>query len=204
MKKLFLLLVMLISFTQASLADEPIVPDVFLKSSLDEVVNTLNGDPSILRDPKKMEAYVSERILTQFDIALLSKSIVGEQIWDKASTGDQDSLTSEMNVFFRHMIAKTLSEFDNQTLAYDETTLSGDKERAAITGRVLDKKDETVPFKFRLIKNASTWKIYDVTLGGVDLIFTYKSNFKPILEEGGVAKLAAELHKKNLAVAAIK
>ena len=204
MKKLFLLLVMLISFTQASLADELIAPDVFLKSSLDEVVDTLKGDPSILRAPPKMEAYVSERILTQFDMALLSKSIVGEQIWAKASTEDQDSLTSEMNVFFSHIIAKTLSEFDNQTLTYDETTFSSDKERVAIKGRLLDKKDEAVSFNFRLIKSASTWKIYDLTLGGVDLIFTYRSNFKPILEEGGVAKLAAELRKKNLAVAAIK
>jgi len=205
MKKLFLSIFLLTALIQPSLAaDESTAPNELLKSSLDEVVNTLKNEPDMLRDHAKMEAYVSDKVLSQFDMELLSKSIVGEQIWAKASPEDQSSLTSEMHIFFRHIIAKTLSEYDNQTLAFDETSFSADKERVAVKGRLLDKKDETVAFNFRMVKSASTWKVYDVALGGVDLIYTYKSNFKSTLEEGGVAKLAAELHKKNLAVAAIK
>ena len=49
-----------------------------------------------------------------------------------------------------------------------------------------------MPFSFKLIKVDSEWKIYDVNLGGIDLINTYKSNFKQILATGGVAKLADE------------
>ena len=204
MKKILIPLILLFALAQPTQAEELMSPDDFLKSSLESLVSTLKNDTTLLHDPAKMEAYVSEKVLNQFDMELLSKSIVGEPIWTKASTEDQSNLTAEMNVFFRHIISKTLSEYDNQTLAFDETTFSTDKERVAIKGRILDKKDETVPFNVRLIKSSDTWKIYDVTLGGVDLIYTYKSNFKPTLEEGGVAKLAAELHKKNLAVAALK
>jgi ABC-type transporter MlaC component len=112
-----------------------------------------------------METYVSDKVLSRFNMELLSRSIVGEHLWAKASP---------------------------------------DRERVAIKGRLLDKEDETVAFNFRMVKSANTWKVYDVALEGVDLIYTYKSNFKSTLEEGGVAKLAAELHKKNLALAAIK
>jgi len=205
MKKLLLSIFLLISLTQPSFAaDEAAAPSELLKSSLDEVINTLKNEPDMLRDLARLEAYVSDKVLSQFDMELLSKSIVGDQIWAKASAEDQGSLTSEMHIFFRHLIAKTLSEYDNQTLAFDETSFSADKERVVIKGRLLDKKDETVPFSLRMIKSDNTWKIYDVALGGVDLIYTYRSNFKSTLEEGGVTKLAAELHKKNLAVAAIK
>lgn len=204
MKKLFLCFFVLMSLARPSLAEESVPASDFLKSSLEGVVNTLKSNPEMLSNYEKMEAYVTESILSQFDMSLLSKSIVGEPIWAKASTEEQGNLTGEMTVFFRHIIAKTLSEYDNQTLAFDETTLSSDNERAAIKGRLLDKKDETVAFNFRLIKSASSWKIYDVALGGVDLIYTYRSNFKSTLEEGGVARLTDELHKKNLTVAAIK
>jgi phospholipid transport system substrate-binding protein len=204
MKKLFLCFFLLIAFAQPSFAEEPIPASEFLKSSIDGVVTTLKNDPEMLKNYERMENYVSENILSQFDMTLLSKSIVGEPIWAKASLEEQANLTGEMTVFFRHLIAKTLSEYDNQTLAFDDETQSSDNERAAIKGRLLDKKDETIAFNFRLIKSASGWKIYDVNLGGVDLIYTYRSNFKSTLEAGGVARLAEELHKKNLTVAAIK
>lgn len=204
MKKILVFIFLLFTLTSPSQAEELPAPDDFLKSSLESLMETLKNDSTLLRDNSKMEAYVSEKVLSQFDMELLSRSIVGEPIWAKASREDQSNLTAEISVFFRHLISKTLSEYDNQTLAFDETSFSADKERVVIKGRVLDKKDETVAFNFRLIKNTEAWKIYDVSLGGVDLIYTYKSNFKPTLEEGGVARLAAELHKKNLAVAAIK
>jgi len=203
MKKLFLCF-LLISLTQLSLADESMPASDFLKSSLEGLVSTLKNNPELLSNNEKMETYVTENVLSQFDMTLLSKSIVGEPIWTKASAEEQGNLTAEMSVFFRHLIAKTLSEYDNQTLAFDEATFSSDNERVAIKGRLLDKRDETVAFNFRLIKSTSGWKIYDITLGGVDLIYTYRSNFKSTLEEGGVARLAEELHKKNLTVAAIK
>ena len=204
MKKILVFIFLLFTLTSPSQAEELPPPDDFLKSSLESLMETLKNDSTLLRDNSKMEAYVSEKVLSQFDMELLSRSIVGEPIWAKASREDQSNLTAEISVFFRHLISKTLSEYDNQTLAFDETSFSADKERVVIKGRVLDKKDETLAFNCRLIKNTEAWKIYDVSLGGVDLIYTYKSNFKPTLEEGGVARLAAELHKKNLAVAAIK
>jgi phospholipid transport system substrate-binding protein len=204
MKKILVFIFLLFTLTSPSQAEELPAPDDFLKSSLESLMETLKNDSTLLRDNSKMEAYVSEKVLSQFDMELLSRSIVGEPIWVKASREDQSNLTAEISVFFRHLISKTLSEYDNQTLAFDETSFSADKERVVIKGRVLDKKDETLAFNCRLIKNTEAWKIYDVALGGVDLIYTYKSNFKPTLEEGGVARLAAELHKKNLAVTAIK
>jgi phospholipid transport system substrate-binding protein len=204
MKKILVFICLLFTLVSPSQAEELTNPDIFLKTWLGSLMETLNSDSTLLRDDSKMEVYVSEKVLSQFDMELLSRSIVGEPIWAKASRKDQINLTTEMGLFFRHLISKTLSEYDNQTLAFDETTFSTDKERVAIKGRILDKKDETLAFNCRLIKNSDTWKIYDVTLGGVDLIYTYKSNFKPTLEDGGVARLAAELHKKNLAVASVK
>jgi len=62
-------------------------------------METLKNDTTLLSDNSKMEAYVSEKVLSQFNIELLSRSIVGEPIWAKASKEDQSNLTAEMSVF---------------------------------------------------------------------------------------------------------
>ena len=177
----------------------------FLQNLVDEVITTLKSDPSITHDHLKMETYVTNNILSQFDMTYMSQAIVGEVAWNQSKLSDQTKLINETNQFFMHIIAKTLAEYNGtQTIIFDQLPAMPDSEKVMLTGKLYDPTDETMAFSFKVIKVASEWKIYDVSLGGIDLINTYKSNFKSIVASGGVAKLADELHKKNQAVAAGK
>ena len=205
MKKLFLALLLMISMLNLSYANEDTdSAQAYLKNTLDGIITTLKTNQDLCRDHEKMDSYVVSNILPKFDMETLYKSMVGEPAWSNASSEDKTNLTNELNTFFTHLFSKTLAEYDNQTLSFDETASSADGTKVAVKGKVHDPKDETVPFNFKVVKTADGWKVYNVILGGVDLTFTYRSNFKSIVESGGVAKLASELHSKNQQVAAIK
>lgn len=205
MKKLFLALLLIISMLSFSYANEDTdSAQAYVKNTLDGLITTLKTDQDLRRDQEKMDSYVVSNILPKFDMEILYKSIVGDPAWNNASTEDKIILTNELNTFFTHLFSKTLAEYDNQTLSFDETASSADGTKVAVKGKVHDPKDETVPFNFKVIKTADGWKVYNLTLGGVDLAFTYRSNFKSIVESGGLAKLISELHSKNQQVAAVK
>lgn len=205
MKKLLLILFLVSSYLNPVLASADEVPaDVYLKTSLNEIIDTLKSDHDLLRQHEKMDVYVSNQILPKFDFALTSKAIVGEAAWNAANENEQSNLTNEISLFFKHIFSKTLAEYDSQSLAFDEVSNSATGNAVNVNGRLLDPKDETVAFNSKMVKSPTGWKIYDVALGGVDLILTYKSNFKSIVENGGVVKLTSELHKKNEMVAAGK
>lgn len=204
MKKALLFLLFLFINLHIAHAAEYAPADTYLTGALNEVISTLKNDPDLLRNHEQMDAYVANQIFPKFDMALLSKSIVGETLWEAASAEDRAGLTDELTLFFKHLFSKTLAEYDGQTIALNEVITSPNGKNVIVKGNLFDPKDETIAISFRMSQAPTGWKIYDVSLGGVDLIYTYKSNFKSILENGGIVQLTSELHKKNQLVSSSK
>ena len=204
MKKILFILLSLISISLAHA--EPInqAPDQFVRTMIDDVINTLKNDNELVRNHEKMSAYVDSQIISHFDVSLMARKIVGEQAWDKASSDEKTNLTIELKLFYEHLFAKTLAEYTNQTVNISSFIFNANKDEAIVKGELIEKAEENASLSFRLRSNADEWKVVNVTVDGVDLISTYQSNFKSIVNEGGVAKLADELHKKNQALLQLK
>lgn len=63
--------------------------------------------------------------------------------------------------------------------------------------KVLHQRDgKTVPLEFYLRKHENHWRVFGLSIDGVDLTRNYRSQFLRILQEEGYAGLIERLHKK--------
>ena len=204
MKKFIFIFLSIISISLAQAEPNNQAPDQFVDTMITDVITTLKNNNELIRNHEKMSAYVDSQIIPHFDVALMARKIVGEQAWDKASSDEKSNLSLELKLFYEHLFAKTLAEYTDQTVKISSFIFNANKDEAIVKGELLEKAEENSSLSFRLKANAAEWKIANITVGGVDLISTYQSNFKSIVNEGGVAKLADELHKKNQALLLLK
>ena len=204
MKKFIFIFLSIISISLAQAEPNNQAPDQFIDTMITDVITTLKNNNELIRNHEKMSAYVDSQIIPHFDVALMARKIVGEQAWDKASSDEKSNLSLELKLFYEHLFAKTLAEYTDQTVKISSFIFNANKDEAIVKGELLEKAEENSSLSFRLKANAAEWKIANITVGGVDLISTYQSNFKSIVNEGGVAKLADELHKKNQALLLLK
>jgi phospholipid transport system substrate-binding protein len=198
-KKIMYILLVTLAFTHTAYAQDSTrqKPDEFLTNLANNVISRLKSDRTLLNDHEKMSAYVDSEILNHFDFTYMEEEIVGDQALNNATSEDDTSLTKELRLFYGHIFSKTLAEYDRQSVLINPYNGREDADNVLITGKLIDPGDETLIFNFKLRAQQTEWKIYDIDLGGIDLIRTYQSNFKSIVHEGGVAKLVSELHKKN-------
>lgn len=204
MKKFIFIFVSIISISLAYAEPSNQAPDQFVETMTNDVILTLKNNNELVRNHEKMSAYVNTQIITHFDVALMARKIVGEQAWDKASTDEKSNLSFELKLFYEHLFAKTLAEYTDQTVKILSFIFNANKDEAIVKGELLERAQENSSLIFRLKANAAEWKVVDINVDGVDLISTYQSNFKSIVSEGGVAKLADELHKKNQTLLLLK
>ncbi len=204
-KKMILLFCALtsVSFAHAETAVKT-SPDVFVQNVVQDIITSLKSDPALVQSHEKLSTYVDTKVMTNFDIAFMAKQIVGQQAYAAASEADISNLNNELKLFYVHMFSKSLSEYQDQTVKFVPFEGNPESDDVSVNGQLFDPSDETVSFNFRLNRTQAGWKVVNISVGGIDLIKTYQSNFKSILRNGGVAKLVDELHKKNLALAAIK
>jgi phospholipid transport system substrate-binding protein len=60
-----------------------------------------------------------------------------------------------------------------------------------------------LPIDFQMRKTDAGWKVYDITVEGVSLVLTYRSEFDAVMKQEGVDGLVKRLTEKNIPPAAI-
>jgi phospholipid transport system substrate-binding protein len=204
MKQIIFIFLSIISISLASAEPIKKSPDRFVETVVNNVITTLTNDNELVRNHEKMTAYVDTQVINHFDVNLMARKIVGEQAWDNASSAEKLNLTLELKLFYEHIFAKTLAEYTDQVVNISSFIFNTNKDEAIVKAELLEKGEENSSLSFRLRANEDEWQIINITVGGVDLISTYQSNFKSIVNEGGVAKLVDELHKKNQSLLKLK
>jgi phospholipid transport system substrate-binding protein len=198
-----LLLAMLLQATAAFAQDlDSLSPDEIVKQTVAEVLTSFKEDKGILHDHRKMEHLVATTVLPRFDFVYMTQLTIDEKNWTAASPQDQSALVDEYRTFLAHMFSRSLSQYDNEVVTFAPFETSSGEDRVVVKSKLSSPGDDPDEMDFKLEKTANGWMVYDIELGGVDLIKTYKSNFKSAFEHGGVANLISELHKKNQEVKA--
>jgi phospholipid transport system substrate-binding protein len=192
------LLTMLLSVTVAYAQDaDTHEPDAIVKNAVDEVISSLKEDKELIRNRKKMEDFVATKLLYRFDFSYMAQQTIGEKQWESANMQERSDLVDEYRTFMANIFTNALSQYEEQSVTFAPFHILPEATHATVRSKLNDPTDETLGFDFKLERTSEGWKIYDIELGGIDLIRTYKSNFSSALQNGGVQKLISELHKKN-------
>ena len=59
---------------------------------------------------------------------------------------------------------------------------------------------QPLPLEFQAHKTPEGWKIYDISIEGVSLVLTYRSEFDAVVKQGGIDALVKRLREKNTPV----
>jgi phospholipid transport system substrate-binding protein len=63
---------------------------------------------------------------------------------------------------------------------------------------VITKKETDIPLDYKLMREESKWKVYDVVIEGVSLVNNYRSQFNEILGSNPYGELVKRLKNKTL------
>jgi phospholipid transport system substrate-binding protein len=72
--------------------------------------------------------------------------------------------------------------------------------RVQIKSEILQSGGPAIPVNYRLLQEGDAWKVYDITVDGVSLIQSFRSQFASELSQGGMTQLLAALNKHNAAL----
>lgn len=165
---------------------------------LEDVGNLLRGkiDQVMLQLQDKTidKASRNERILDIvapiFDYQTMAKLSLGSKYWPQLSAAKQQDFSS---LFIQRLEASYLEKLDLYT---DENVLYGEPRAEGKTVQVpttLVSKDSRIGMLYKFYHSAGGWKIYDVEIGGVSIIQTYRSQFDGVLREGTIDDLLGKL-----------
>jgi len=174
-------------FASPTLADAPDEVRELLKVKIDAVV-------VLLQDKTIEKTDRNERILDIispiFDYPTMAKLSLGKKHWPALSQEQQVVFSDLFNKRLQTSYLEKLDLYSDEKILYGTAQADGKKVHMPTT---LISKGSKIEMFYKFYRSAVGWKIYDVEIGGVSVIQTYRSQFDGVLSEGTIDDLLEKL-----------
>ena len=196
---------LLAAFTLAASAwaQQQLAPNELVQKITDEVLAAVKSDKELAAgDKQKAVKLAEEKVLPYVDFEHATRLAVG-RAWREASPEQKKRLVTE----FRNMLVRTYSNaigtYQGQTLKVLPSRGKSDPEETIVRTQFVRPGGQPLPIDFSMHQTQEGWKVYDITVEGVSLVLTYRSEFDAIVKQQGIDGLIKALATKNIPAAAV-
>jgi phospholipid transport system substrate-binding protein len=198
----FLHVLALLLFSAVSVAQET-TPDQLVQKITNEVLEAIKSDTQLAAgDKQKAVRLAEQKVLPYIDFEEATRLAVG-RAWSQANPEQKKKLVGE----FRNMLVRTYSNalggYEGQTLKVLPARGKQDPQDTTVRTQFLRQGAPPLPIDFQMRKTDAGWKVYDITVEGVSLVLTYRSEFDAVVKQEGIDGLIKRLAQKNELPAAV-
>ena len=178
-------------------------PDQLVQKITDDVLAAVKSDKQLASgDKQKALKLAEEKVLPYIDFEQATRLAVGRP-WNQATPEQKKRLVTE----FRNMLVRTysnaISTYEGQTLKVLPARGKQDPEETVVRTQFIRAGGQPLPIDFTMHQKEGTWKVYDITVEGVSLVMTYRSEFDAIVKQKGIDGLIQALATKNIPAAGV-
>jgi len=172
-------------------------PDVLAKSVTDEVIAIMRADKDIQSGHlKKVVDLVDKKVLPHFDFTRMTQLAVGRH-WQQATPEQQKQLVGEFRTLLVQTYAATFAAYRDQRIEYRPLRTEPADTDVVVKSLIHQSGGKPVAVDYKMRKTDTGWKVYDVVVGDLSLVQSYRGTFSTEVQKGGVEGLVKALTDKN-------
>jgi phospholipid transport system substrate-binding protein len=177
-------------------------PDALVKRISQEVLDIAKTDKEIQSgNQKRVLELVEAKILPFVDFQRMTALAAG-RYWREATPEQQKQLTDQFRSLLVYTYSGAISQIKDQKVDFKPLRADPSATEVEVRSQVIQPRGEPIQLNYRLEKEPSGWKIYDVNVLGAWLVETYKGNFSSEISKGGIDGLIKALSERNKKLAA--
>ena len=194
--------VMALLFVVALLTHAQSSPVPMLQATSDQILATLKQNKAKLHQDKTIVfRAVEQYMVPRVDVDGMSRSVLGRAAWTKATAGER----AEFKQVFTQLVIRTyatpLVEYTNETVQFLPVRGSLDGQFIRVNSMIIRPNGRNIPLSYSLVSRGGQWKIYDLSVEGVSLLQSFRSQFAEVLQNSTMQLLIHEMRQRSKAAA---
>ena len=192
--KRYLFVFLLLMFAHSGWGQD-LAADALVKNITDDVLATLRQSKDT-GNPRRVAELVETKVLPHFDFVRMTQLAVAVN-WRKATPEQQKALTQEFRTLLVRTYSTALSSYRDQAVDFKPLRARPDDAEVTVRTEIKQRAGQPISIDYEMEKTSAGWKVFDVKVGGVSLITTYKDDFASQIREAGMDGLIKTLSSKN-------
>jgi phospholipid transport system substrate-binding protein len=167
----------------------------FIDNLAKETVEILKATQA---DGPDRKSRLSDVLEEGFDLPYLAQLAVGRS-WRDVSEDEQQSFIEVFSNWVLQSQSARLAQYAGENITVESSNEVSDSDSMVTTRISGGELQNPVQVDWRVREENGSYKIIDVVIEGVSMVVTYRNEFQPIVEQGGIAALEAELKSRSAA-----
>ncbi|CAM2793401.1 signal peptide protein, toluene tolerance protein Ttg2D [Legionella steigerwaltii] len=174
-------------------------PIPMLEQTANNIIATLKENKSSLKNnPNIIYKAVETNLLPIVDVAGMSRSVLGRQAWNKAT----DMQRTQFSKAFTRLVIRTysspLAQYTDESVQFLPLRGSLNSRFLRVNSIIVRAEGQNIPLSYSLVAKNGQWKIYDISVEGVSLLQSFRSQFAAALQNSSIDEVIKLMEKKQL------
>jgi phospholipid transport system substrate-binding protein len=177
-----------ISISTPALAGEPTDR---IRRTGDKIISIANN-PELMTPDRVLERcrVIREALNELFDWEEISRRSLARH-WDQRTEREKEKFVELLARRLERACIRRLDSYPSFEVHYVSQTLDGDS--GVVTARIVTEKGREIPFAYRVKKKGDGWLVYDISVEGISLINSYRTQFNSFLVGASYHELIKKL-----------
>lgn len=139
--------------------------------------------------PGSVQTVFEEEISPHLDFVTITRWLAGKG-WKTLEACDRREMTALIREHIVHVYAALLARGGEADIEIEPASTVRTRS-AKVGGRLATGSGDSVDIEFRLLRGEDTWKLYDLSVGGLSFAKSLRAELAPVFNKGGVEALKA-------------
>lgn len=200
MNKLILTYVMMlfawmmpVSMAQAAPQNDPVQ---LLQYIADNMIAQLKNNQATLKTKPGVVYKLAYRYVVPYaDIDEMSKRVLPPDVWNKATSAQRAAFEKQFTTLLIRTYASALTSYKDQSVKF--YPVRGGGSNVQVSSDIISPSSAPIHVTYRLLQEGGKWRLYDMSVEGVSLIESFRSQFADILSRGNMDQLINQMSGHN-------
>ncbi|HSW69344.1 MAG TPA: ABC transporter substrate-binding protein [Gammaproteobacteria bacterium] len=174
-------------------------PVSMLQSVADQMIASLKARKTTLKEnPSLVFSLAYKIIVPHADLDEMSKRVLPPQTWNSASASERQEFKREFTKLLVRTYASALAEYKDQTVKFFPVRGGSEgKSTVSVNSQIIRSDGPSISVRYSLISTGGGWRLYDMTVEGVSMLQSFRSQFSDQLARSNMASLIRVLKQHN-------
>lgn len=199
MKKIYQFLLLGLCYLFAVQAYAESSPIEMLRSVSNQAISELKSNEATLKsNPGVVYRIINRILLPHADMQDMAKVALGRNAWAQATPQQRQQFTKEFTDLMVNTYSSALAAYTDETIEfYPLREAYQGRSRVQVDSKIIRREGPPVSVKYRLVLKGGEWKVYDISVEGISILESFRSQFAEELSDGNLEQLLSKLARHN-------
>lgn len=172
-------------------------PVALLRYVASNMIAGLKANKATLKSkPQIVYNLAYQYVVPYADLDVMAKRVVPPNAWRNASASERAQFKKEFTRTLIRTYASALTSYNDQTIRFYPLRANGGN-TVVVQSEILNPNNSPIRVAYRLVRSGNGWKLYDLSVEGVSMLESFRSQFAGLLAQGNMQQTLSRMASHN-------